>query len=217
MQMNIKPEDLELIEAYLNKKLESDQLEVFSERLNQDESFKSQYEFVLATRSALRAISLEEKKELLQSIESNQKLVSRPPNRFIGKRTIFLAAASIILIVASIFVININSINKSVIDQQFIHVDSDLVIKRSDSGGDISEKRLKAYSLYEVKAYNEAAPLLLELFSEESDTASLYFAGISYLASYKIEKAKTCLSHPALENTAFDRTTYLQLAESASR
>ncbi len=126
--------------------------------------------------------------------------------------------AGFVLISILITLIALESVNKSMIDQNFVHVPSPLqIIRSSDETTDNDAIRVKAYSLYEDKAYRQAAPLLFQYHKVTGDIYSPYFAGLSYLASYELRKAQSCLEHPVLAQSGWEAEQYLRLINEAGK
>ena len=218
--MKLTQADIELIDSFLDGSLDEESKKNFEQRIQTDEEFKNQYEFIKATKQAIRESSIEDKKTFLQSLESTEGEEFSKENsaKIISLNTRLVGiAASIIIAAAAVFLLTQDSTDFSLIDNEFVHLPSDLYVTRSDDSLPYQNDRLKAYSLYEIKSYDEAAPLLYQLFENKIDTVSLYYAGLSYLASHQLKRAYRCLNHPALRNSDFDVDTYIDLIDRAKQ
>ena len=76
----------------------------------------------------------------------------------------------------------------------FPHIESPLDITRSsnDTSRDLLKER--AYNLYTLYLYEEAAPLLKEHFETNGDEHSLFLAALSYIRCHQIKNAESILS-----------------------
>ena len=106
-----------------------------------------------------------------------------------------VAAAAIIIILVFGFWHNHRSNQiDALMAVHFPHVESPLDITRSsdDTSRDLLKER--AYNLYSLYLYREAAPLLKEHFDASGDEHSLFLAALSHIRCHQIKKAESILA-----------------------
>lgn len=202
--MNISQEYLDLIDKKVNDLLSSDEVNRFEELMQQDE-FKSAYEEVLKLKEGIRLNHLKEKKKLFESwedevgqvpIAADQRFKEHKikPNNSSRRTWIMRLAAAATILFAGFLLWQVNQSSKidRLLEEHFEHYPSNIGVMRSDANSEISQLKLRAYNLYEIYEYKDAAPLLYKVYEEERDTMSLFYAGVAYLGSGDLDRAEEC-------------------------
>ena len=208
--MEIKEDELTKIEAYLFGTMEQAEIDAFEWKIDMDSQFREKYEFVKATVNIIEKRKHLEHKTRLKELESDiskkgqQSAIKLLPLRWMSM------AAGLILLAAIVFLLRQREATTYTVSDGFEHLPSNYSTERSgDKGIAHNSSSQKAYGLYEIKSYDRAAPLLLELFDQHQDTLSLLYAGIAYLGNDDIKNARKCLEHDALVDYQETVTKYL--------
>lgn len=203
--MTLKKKDISIIESYLKGELDKEQCLTIENRLKEDVDFKNQYEFVLHMKEGVKYNVLQEKMDFLKEVDRSMD-VEAPQSKSRGNtykvRKLnwwkWVAAASILIVgvVGYQWWVDAQEDRRQdeLFAQYFEPLPSPYSTTRSETTSDsLSFLKRKAYNLYAIEAYKEAAPMLEQVFEEEKDTLCLLYAGIAYLGARDLEKAEEVL------------------------
>ena len=196
--LSINENDILLIESYLKGELTVKEIEQFELRLDSDDLFRKQFEEMKIIFFGVRKSVLSEKLKLLEDIDKSQEIENNDNRNFQKIRRLNLVrimsiAASVVLIGVTAMLLQDKDIPKS--EKEFAKVNvipvSNVITKSSNT--EHSGLKQNAYLAYDHGEYGDAVKLLEDLFEEEADTMSLFFAGVAALNDKQLELSEQYL------------------------
>lgn len=182
-----------MIDRYLGGELSSEELVDFEKELKVNLELKDQLEFIRSTKDAIKVKDFDVKLDFIKGLEEIEGETNLVPFRLLGKRLYWISGLAASVLLVSFFFWNTNrqeEIRKQrIIDEYFVHVESGVSAKRSNTDPIVSLEKLEAFNLYELKDYDMAVPKLLEVYLNEGDTTSLYYACLASIGSGSFLKA----------------------------
>ncbi len=175
----------ELIEKYFKETLSETERAQFNTYLNEDESFKKEFEFISNLQETIVQKEREETKALLQSFEQSVKQRN-------WKK--WLVAASIVLLLGlgySLFFL------KPSPDQLFASNFEPYanVIQPVVRGLNESDLKTKAFVAYENKEYELAETYFSQIYTKDKEPYSLFYLANTELAMGNISEGKRLLNN----------------------
>jgi len=203
-------EDIELLEAYLKGRLNTDDMSALETRLKNEPDLNADYNDLKVLVEGMRASVLENKLQMLKSLENKETPVSpnvnkKRPASFLSTKRIWLAGIIIVLI--TLFgwwimhekVSTVSEKSKQLFAERF---DRELILHRTErsAGGNdsLTLKQKIAYDLYAIQEFEEAIPKLNELWKIQHDTTAYFYLGVCYLATGNTSEGNKILSDPAI-------------------
>ena len=189
------------IDRYLGGEMSPGEKEEFLVHAETNAQLREQLDETRSAQLALVAIDFEEKLDFVKGLESEEEGVV-PIHK--SRRKWYWLGGVAASFLAIIIVWNEHHQEElrvqRIIDEHFVHVDSDLGTLRSGEPDQISLPKKRAYNLYELKKYEISAPLLEQVYFSEKDTASLFFAGVAYLGFGEVHKTEELLEKSILSS-----------------
>jgi len=171
-----------------------EEINAFNNKLKADAHFRKLYEDINAIKSSARYSTLNSKLSMLKHLDEEIDIKNRITESNLWKKIIAGVLIVLGLLLFGKFLENRifaeKNYRKETIAANFKHLNSK-VLQRSSK---IQNNDLlsEAYEAYEIKDYKNASKKLKNLYELESDTLSLFFAGISFLAINEVNEAISC-------------------------
>lgn len=210
--------NIELIHNYFEGTLSDSEREVFEYSIKNDPEFLNEFNFQKELQNTLKKEERRKTKEFLKNIDS----VSTSGKGKINNRTVWLAAASIILIIGfSLWIAYFNSTNFST-EQLYsaYYKPYENVVHPLERGEETADLKSEAFLAYESGNYELALSLFNELKLQSSEAYYNFYTAIALMALEKFEEAKPLLhNYIVAEGELKDRAywylalTYLRLEE----
>lgn len=199
-----------MLEAYLKGRLNTDDMSALETRLKNEPDLNADYNDLKVLVEGMRASVLENKLQMLKSLENKETPVSpnvnkKRPASFLSTKRIWLAGIIIVLI--TLFgwwimhekVSTVSEKSKQLFAERF---DRELILHRTErsAGGNdsLTLKQKIAYDLYAIQEFEEAIPKLNELWKIQHDTTAYFYLGVCYLATGNTSEGNKILSDPAI-------------------
>ena len=210
--MRSSQEDIELLDLYIKGDLESSVLKTLESRLSHEPDLKHDLAELKALHQGMRAKALEEKIEMMKGWEEEiaQANVPKSKTRWIWF-IIFFSAMGYLLYQFALS-------KKSEMPDEYkklyaSHFDKELILhttKRSISYNDsLSTEQRRAYELYSIQLFEDAIPLLKDLWNDQKDTLSLFYLGVSYVGTGNVDKGLEILNKPELNKYSKQRQIFI--------
>lgn len=190
--------DIEQLERYQRGKCSGKEKQEVEHRLARDEGFRGLYDDMELMAQGLRRTSegssIEDKIELLKSSlevfeETEEKEVINLNSWFTRNRSALSIAATISLLVASLFIFKTSATNPDRLFQDYFEPYENLNSALRDSQQEVDDLA-QAYIAYEQGKYAEAAEFFESVNSENTQLLTHFFyQGNAYLALGEAEKA----------------------------
>jgi len=198
-----REEKLDWIDQVLRGELNDSEMSEFEESKANDPDLQKLYQEQKAVSDAVKKYELDRMSELLRKKDADmdKKRDARP--HWLGTMSyqrIALIAATIVLLAVAGWQLREHQVRQTKImaylDEHFEPYPLETGFTRSGDDiatPDISPLRAKAYALYQIEEYREAAEM-------EQDSMALFYAGVSWLGAGELEYAKSRLTKYA-QNT----------------
>lgn len=225
----MKKIDIELIEKFLDQKMDLVEEQEFKQGLEVNPELKESLERIKGIR---KSIELNGTLELLEEMNtwdnefSNEKIENNKDdnptnsigtlnyienNSYLNKnnslKTLIKIAAVIIFIVITYWASHQTSPSDNAPSHSYTHFASNMSVNRSSTNSTFTKSLQRAYDLYEIREYTLAAPLLEELYETEQNQEHLFYAALAFLYSGDQQKCLELLSAIKLSKKQKD---YLQ-------
>lgn len=199
--MRSSQEDIELLDLYIKGELESSQLKVLETRLSNEQDLMNDLVEMKVFLQGMRADALENKMKMMKVWEEEIVNAKKPASRNLWIWIIIFCA------VLGYLLYHFTLIKKSEIPDEYkklyaSHFDRELILhstKRSITYTDtLSKEQRRAYELYSLQLFDDAIPLLEDLWNDQKDTLSLFYLGVSYVGMGSVDKGLKILNKPEL-------------------
>lgn len=206
MENEIK--DIELIEKYLEGKIQGDEIKNIEDRLDADLDFKKLYDDTKILIEGIKQTGSKETHQNLRNLDSTLpeiKLPSKTLPLWKSKRFIGIAASVIILAVASILVIYLNKpVDNKAIFAEYFEVYPNVVKpqKRSETNQLSLEER--AFRSYESLDFELAIELFEKSLVLNQPTELKFYLGVSYLAMNDAKQSAEIFKEIVEERNVFE-------------
>jgi len=195
----------ELIDAYLRDELQGEEKIKFEERLSKDEDLKREFNEVYELKQALRYNDLSNKLDFVKDLELS---ISREDQKKNNRLGAILGGIVIILLILFVWwkfkpvqshhLSNENKYAHHFEDEAFDNLIEHNSVRSVQKPIKYTDEQLKAYNLYAIQSFENAIPLLEELWVNQRDTLAYFYLGVSYLGLNQEEKAKEILNNPTV-------------------
>ena len=220
--MNIEEKDIDLIEQYLEGTLSEEDLRLFSNRISQDEEFRSTLEEMETMVSGIRYSGRRQVLNRLEELEANLPEVTLDSQKKIVpmyRRTWFAAAASVLIIALSaVWMLTGNQPDHQDLFNSYYTPYLNVVnpTLRADQPNNIPV-RDQAYQAYDRQEYQKAIDAFLSIPENEKAAEDQLYLGISYLSLQNSAAAVPVLEQyiGQQEQFSLQATWYLALAHVA--
>lgn len=203
--MNKEIEDIELLENYLKGTLDLVEKINTEQRLKSEPGLAAAFNELQLIQQTLRLNALNEKLDLLRTLEKGEQKYSSIPSDKPNKSYLKYGLLLFVLIFTGVsaWLLYRKSVDNQQNKQVFVLSDEKFysyilhTTKRSTAE---VENRLKedAYNLFTIKEFELAIPKLKTLWSEHNDTLAYFYLGIAELSVGNTELAKSIFSDNAL-------------------
>jgi hypothetical protein len=178
-------EDIELLDQYIKGTLSTPEIQVLELRLSQEQDLKNDLEALKALRQGMRAKALEEKMRMMKGWEEE---IAKPEKN--NKKWWKWGLIIFFLILLGYLLYNFALKTKGSVPEPYktlyaAEFDKSLILhstKRSVTVTDtLSPEQRRAYEMYSIQLFDDAIPLLEALWTNQKDTLSLFYLGVSYV------------------------------------
>jgi tetratricopeptide (TPR) repeat protein len=198
LKSNIK--DIELLNELLQDKLDEETTAQINERLGREVDLAEDFEFLKVMAGAVRVTALQSKLEMLQHEEAK---ISSLNN---GKGFKWWWLLTLLAIMALlVFGWKYFQYSKDEISYNPVFVsdfDSELILHKTYRSENNTEEltidQQRAYEMYSLQMFDEAIPLLEQLWEVERDTLALFYLGVSYFGVGDEERGRETLNKEVL-------------------
>jgi len=186
--MNLKENDIVMIEKYLGGMMEGPERQAFDQRIKSDPEFQ---QWVAQMESMVSGIKYAGRKEMANrlaeleatlpevELEETNPVVELKPRKY--RHWAAVAAGLAVVLISSLFLLNYNSgqTDQDLFSAYYEPYSGDL----SRSGTeDLNDKRERAYYAYGLGQYEVAIPLFEEIIGQEPSSKLRFYLGNAYLS-----------------------------------
>lgn len=184
MKLKSNPDDLVLLDAYLQGILNSDQKTALERRLEVDPALYSDLATLRLWRDGMRTNDLAHRWEDMKSWEAD--LHRQKPKLYWKKWTMAIIFIVFVGYLFYMLTLKTKQTIPTAYKQLFAEVFDQKLILHSTKRSvvqprDLSSEQRRAYEMYSVQLFEEAIPLLDDLWREKQDTLALFYLGVSYM------------------------------------
>ncbi len=201
----ISEKDIEFIDNYLKGKLNKNEMDLFNERLSNDNEFAMSYNEIKVFASALKSSVLKEKMSMLKEFDKSKNKAKQSKSFSLYYK---IAAAVAIFAIALIFFNKGNSIVGNDVDRgrytdMFGEKFSENLIlhetlRAAEPTDNLTQEQRRAYELYSIQEFDMASPLLKTLWETKKDTLALFYHGVSELGRGNVKVGEEVLKRAEL-------------------
>ncbi|HMP30632.1 MAG TPA: hypothetical protein PKD85_13590 [Saprospiraceae bacterium] len=199
-------EDIDLLEAYLNGNLSEEQTKIVENRLISDIDFQSDFEDLKLLQKGIKLNTLNAKLAMLKEIETSEVSYKKSGSQL--WKFLFIL---VFIVLTGYLIYNLSFNQKDQVPMEYKHLyaadfSEKLILhstKRSVVQTDgISPEQRRAYETYSIGLFEDAIPLLENLWTEHRDTLALFYLGVSNVGIGKKEKGLQILQQNELKKYA---------------
>ena len=200
--MRSSQEDISILENYLKGTLSAEETDRVRQRLDNEPALKEDLKVLQAVIAGTRATVLQEKMKLLKNLEKEQTNDTKPGFPFLWPLIVlFLALAGYLLYQFTIK-------EKKTADTAYAYVfreafDDQLILHKTLRSAvqtdTLTTGQRRAYELYSLQLFEEAAPLLNTLWQEKMDTLALFYLGVSQVGMGQTQEGLQTLQRQELK------------------
>jgi hypothetical protein len=192
--------DIELLESYLQKRLSAKEIDLIESRLQAEPNLSADLEELRIFKAATRANVLKEKMNMLKNIEKTN------TSKFSLSWWKWLSIIFVLGFLGYLFYFfTLRETNQIAPKYKGIYAtrfDDELILHKTMRSAvqpvPLTGEQRRAYELYSIQLFDEAAPLLETLWTEKKDTLALFYLGISEIGQGNEEKGLKILKKPEL-------------------
>ena len=213
--------DIEQLERYQRGKCTVDETQLVESRLARDEDFRELLDDMELMMQGLRRTSegtsiedkIEQLRSTLQDLDEQEEKEAINLNSWVSRNRASLSiAATISLLVASVFVFRTSTTNPDSLFQNYFEPYENLNSALRDNQQEVDDIAL-AYIAYEQENYEEAARLFENANSKNTELLThLFYQGNAYLAIGEAEKAIALFQIVSESNSILQDTAKWYLA-----
>lgn len=185
--MEIEEKQIELIEKYLADQMDPDERIHFESQIAADENLRLVVDQVKAIKDASRAQQLNQKLQLLQSIDASSKGSSLKTKNSPWKRMRLIGIAACILAITGIGYCLFPKPQSELLEKHLF------VLDFPSERDDFESALAQAATFYDLESYGKAAPLIETAVADGAEEYHLIYAALSYLMDRKYQKADEIL------------------------
>ena len=190
-------ENLDLIDAYLNGNLDTNEMLDFDDRLKSDPEFQLEFQEVKLIKNIIRE---EVRSKVLQSLKDQEASIETlqiTKTHTTMKKYISIAATLLLIVSLSYFGLfsGTSEVDGSKIFGQYYQAYTNIAsgIERG-SAVDLTNLKNRAYYAYDLGNYEEAERGLAQLVETEKNADNYFYLGIAHIEMGDIEAAKNDLN-----------------------
>lgn len=205
--MRSSQQDIDMLDRYIGKKMSREESLELEARFANDPELKADLDDLLVLGQGLRVHDLQAKLEMLKEWEAGEKSPGKkspgtgPVNWKLPLFIIFLAAVG--FLVYKFAFSNTKNLGTDRAELYATRFDSELILhttKRAVSqADDLTQEQRRAYELYSLQLFDEASPLLKNLWEHNSDTLALFYYGVSEMGLGHETSGLEVFANPALK------------------
>ena len=207
--MRSSQEDITLLDRYIKGTLDDQEIRDLEARLATETDLKYDLDELRILAEGMRVRTLASKLEMMRGWEEDASTQSQNNDKPSGsilsiKRILLAASVVLVLIIGWWWMKDKNALvpqkkyavfNEEQFEENLIlHSIKRAVIQDSL----LSQEQQKAYQLYSLQLFNEASPLLKELWEKQSDTLALLYFGVSEMGLGHEIEGRQIFSKPEL-------------------
>lgn len=199
--MRSSQEDISLLENYLKGTLSAEETDRVLQRLEIETDLREDLVLLKAVVAGTRASALQEKMNMLKDLEKASPNDTKPGFSFFWPLVVlFLALAGYLLYQFTIK-------EKKTADTAYAYVfeeafDEKLILHKTLRSAvqtdTLTTGQRRAYELYSLQLFDEAAPLLNTLWQEKKDTLALFYLGVCQVGMGQTQQGLQTLQRPEL-------------------
>lgn len=204
--MKSSQEDIDLLEAYIKRRLSPEEKSALDIRLANERDLNSDYNDLKVLLESMRISVLENKLDLLKDLENSIPPVAPNENKndspsFFPSKKLWIAGIIIVLITLFGWWMQkkTTSVNQqyALSDDQFYRY----ILHKNERNTtpELDEIKSKAYNLFTIRDFENAKPLLRNLWENQNDTLSYFYLAISELSTGNIKLAKEMFNSSVLK------------------
>ncbi len=219
--MKSSQEDINVLNVYLKGRLSSEETNVLKERLALEMDLYADLQDLKVIQEGLRVSVLKDKMDLLRNIEteplieSNMSGASVVHSALNKKRRYWLGLLLLLIIGAMMWWFYQKQTRGSVSQEYAIifaeRFDDELILHKTMRAAvqtdELNQAQRRAYEMYSIQLFDDAIPLLDDLWISQKDTLALFYLGVSHLGIGEKEKGLLILNKPEL--TKYSKQTNL--------
>ncbi len=204
--MKSSQEDIDLLKAYIKGRLSPEEKSALDIRLANETNLNSDYHDLKVLSEGMRVSVLENKLDLLKDLENSIPPVAPNENKndspsFFPSKKFWIAGIIIALI--TLFGWWMQKKTTSV-NQQYALGDDQFyryILHKNErnTSPELDEIKSKAYNLFTIRDFENAKPMLRNLWENQNDTLSYFYLAISELSTGNIKVAKEMFNSPVLK------------------
>jgi tetratricopeptide (TPR) repeat protein len=182
--------DIEWIERYVEESLSTEEKNWMEQRLNEEPTFKTQYQEHKQLINGIRYAHLHDKLIQLRTLEKTLPGIEKPAGtlRFMQHWKPFAAAASIAILMTIYLIVNQPAKPEELFEQYFQPYPN--VFEPTVRGNETANKRRDAFSAYDRGDFQTAIVLFDQLLVEKEEASILILLGNANLALGNVDAAQ---------------------------
>lgn len=198
--MKSSQDDIDLLNSYLKGRLGSADAAALQERLSIDSELYSDFQDLKNIQEGIRISVLKDKLEMMKKWENE--VIIKPKENW-GKWILF----TFLIILLGYFLYSIALKSKQEVPEEYKTLyasdfDKSLILhstKRSINQVDtLSGTQKRAYEMYSIQLFDDAIPVLNELWVGQKDTLALFYLGVSHIGVGDKKQGLEILQKPEL-------------------
>ncbi len=201
--MKSSQEDIALLEIYLKGRLSAEASAAIEDRLAAEADLLEDYKELKILTEGIRVSALNEKLSMLQDWENKHQT---NPGKSIKWRK-WLGLIFLVSMAGYLFYLFTLKEGKKVpveyeglyaqrFDEELILHKTKRAVVQTDS---LSQEQRRAYEMYSIQLFDEAIPLLDDLWESKKDTLALFYLGVSRIGIGEKEAGLDILQRPELK------------------
>jgi hypothetical protein len=190
------------LENYLKGTLSPEETDRVRLRLETEPALQEDLELLKALVAGTRATALQEKMKMLKDLEKDQSKDTKAGFSFLWPLIVLFLA------LAGYFLYQFTIKEKKAADTAYAYVfqeafDNQLILHKTLRSAvqtdTLTTAQRRAYELYSLQLFDEAAPLLNTLWQEKKDTLALFYLGVSQVGMGQTQKGLKTLQRQELK------------------
>ena len=187
-------QDIEMINRYLRHEMTEQERSDIADRIENDQAFRATYMDLRSIQLGLKADDLEDKLKMLQNLESDSVTQNISDSARRSSSSWIWIGALLLGITGLLWYLVGAKPEKSLEKPPMAEFSEYVRHDRTRSAIPVANvDKEKAYDLFVLREFEEAIPLLEDLWEEENDTLALYYLGVSYHFVGEVEKSQKLL------------------------
>lgn len=206
--------DIDMLHQYLKGRLSAEASIALEKRLKEDSDLKEDYTALKVLSEGIRVKALTEKFDMLRAWESEK--TPEPNTKENGWKWLKWIGLGLLLFLAGYLMYHFTLKEENEIPLEYKEIyaqrfDDELILHKTKRAAvqtdNLTQEQRRAYEMYSIQLFEEAIPLLDELWKSKSDTLALFYLGVSYIGTGEKDKGLKIFAQPALSN--FSKQTHI--------